>query len=137
MKKFIRALIEYWYIWMSVIALMALLLYTAIQLHFFKSFKEYRGFFIWPRVFVIVFPFFIIFVPLALSAYELLPQGSLAHHLGENTEEAARSIGNAILYVSSVITTFFLARWRRKNLPQHRIEIIDKGLDKIFGKDSR
>jgi len=134
MKKFLRALVEYWFIWLSFGALIFLLILTSVQLNFFKGFEECNKFIVWTRIFLIVFPCFVILMVVAFAIYELLPHSPMVHFLGESPEESSRRIGSNVGIVGGIITTFLLARWRRKNLPLPKIKFIDNALDKIFGK---
>jgi len=137
MRKFMRSLVEHWHIWFSISALIFLLFLSVIQLYYFDRFKNHNRLLIWPRIFLIVFPSFIIISVAAFGAYELLPQSPIAHLLGENPEETARNIGNIAAYIGGVIATFIFSRWHKKNLPLQRIEFIDNILDRIFSEDER
>jgi len=137
MRKFIRTLAEYWYIWLGLGSIILLLFVTAVQLYYFKKFKECNRLFVWTRIFLIAFPSFVIFWFASITIPDLFLASSLADHFGVNAEQMARRIDLVISYIGGVLISYFLANWRRKNLPRQRIEFIDNILDRIFSEDER
>jgi len=136
MRKFIRTLIEYWYIWFGIASLFFLLIFTIFQLGLSKRLREYR-FTIWPRIFLVVIPPFVILWAISVMIPDLFLSSSLLNYFGENAEDIARQIERVISYIGGVVIAFLLARCRKKHLPLQKIEFIDNTLDKIFGKAER
>ena len=105
-----------------------------LSVHPFEKLSEYR-FKAWPRIFVIVFPSFIIFWAVSITVPDLFLNSPLANHFDENAEGIARNIESGLSYIGGALIALFIGLWKKKNLPLRRLRIIDKVLDKIFGKD--
>lgn len=88
--------------WLSWPGLALLILYTAYQLYFAQEYEHIPRTFVWPRIFVVAFPLFLIFSHIGLwmyaSYYSLILIG-------------------IFMYICGIPTTYLVVRWRMKHMP--------------------